>query len=417
MLVVYPNGETVNYGFISGLLKTAQLENPKFSGKTIGVERLSLQEAERLISLLEAEQVDSAKEVRYLRGKREAKELSPFEMPSVEDLPVKAGGVYLITGGAGGLGRLFAEYIARTRDTKLILTSRRKQSPLSESQLVLLHATYYSCDVTDQGAVEDLIKGILDTHGRLDGIIHSAGVIKDSFLLKKTKEEAEGVLLPKIKGVQHLDEATKELALDFMVYCSSLAGVMGNVGQADYASANAFMDAFAHHRNELVHKGQRQGQTLSINWPLWKEGGMQVAAASEDYLEQTWGMQPLPTPEGIKAFTALLQQDSARGMVVYGQPSKLERKLLSPVRKSNLKGKAPAIDTTQLQSEAEKVMLRFASELLKLDVAHLSVDEELGDFGVDSILMTRFAHTLNEYYEIDLQPTVFFNYPTIGELS
>ncbi|MEM6601803.1 MAG: SDR family NAD(P)-dependent oxidoreductase, partial [Verrucomicrobiota bacterium] len=417
MLVVYPNEEVARYGFIRGLLKTAQLEHPTFIGKTIGVERLSIQELDTLATLLESEQGDHAREVRYAGGKRQVRETSPREPTTTEDLPIKAGGVYWITGGAGGLGKLFAEHLAQTADSKLILTGRQEQSPLSKEALASLHATYHSCDVTDQRAVEELIKEVLATHGRLDGIIHSAGVIKDGFLLKKTPEEAEAVLLPKIKGVRHLDEATKELDLAFMVYCSSVAGVLGNVGQADYASANAFMDGFAHHRNALVREGKRSGKTLSINWPLWKEGGMQVDEESERYLERTWGMQGLPTEKGIEAFEALLQQDRAQGMVVYGRPSKLEQKLLRSAQHRDLSAKAPDVDGVDLQSEAEKVILQFASELLKLDISRLSTTKLLSDYGFDSMMMTRFANHVNGYYNIDLPPTAFFNYPTLEDLS
>ncbi|MEM6602177.1 MAG: SDR family oxidoreductase, partial [Verrucomicrobiota bacterium] len=373
MLVVYPNQEMVRYGFISGLLKTATLEHPTFLGKTIGVDSLSIQEVDALATLLEDEQAEGAAEVRYKGDHREVKEILSLDTPTTSSFSIKEGGVYLITGGAGGLGRLFAEYLARTKDTKLILTGRREESPISEEALSTLHATYHSCDVTNEQAITQVIEGVLDTHGRLDGIIHSAGVIKDGFLVKKTGEEAAAVLSPKIAGVKHLDEATKELDLDFMVYCSSLAGVRGNVGQADYASANAFMDDYAHHRNALVREGQRQGKTLSINWPLWQEGGMQVDAESEHYLERKWGMQGLPTQEGMKAFEVLLQHDSAQGIVVYGQPSKINQKLLRSVKKSDLAATASAIDTTHLQSETEKVIVKLASELLKLDASKVSV--------------------------------------------
>ena len=160
----------------------------------------------------------------------------------------------MITGGAGGLGQLFAQHISKTIDTKVILSGRRTGSSISEDALQGMNATYHSCDVTNKEAVEDLIKVIIAEYGRLDGIIHSAGLIRDSFLKNKTKEESKEVLSPKILGVQNLDRATKGIALDFMVYCSSVAGVMGNVGQADYSSANAYMDRYARFRNDLVIK-------------------------------------------------------------------------------------------------------------------------------------------------------------------
>src|SRR5439155_17842767 len=108
-----------------------------------------------------------------------------------------------------------------------------------------------------------------------DGIIHAAGVLRDSLLLNKTQEEVQAVLAPKISGVELLDEASREIPLDFFILCSSLTAVAGNVGQADYAAANAYLDAFAHTRQALVTAGQRQGATLSINWPYWETGGMQ----------------------------------------------------------------------------------------------------------------------------------------------
>ncbi|MEM6602208.1 MAG: SDR family NAD(P)-dependent oxidoreductase, partial [Verrucomicrobiota bacterium] len=415
MLVVYSNREAVEYAFISGLLKTAQLEHPTFSGKTIGVERVSLQEVDTLVTLLEKEQGDQAAEVRYADGKRKVKKLSLLELPSAEDLSIKAGGVYLITGGAGGLGKRFAKYIAQAEDTKLILTGRREKSPLSEEELEALHATYYSCAVANRQATASFVKDILTTYGRLDGIIHSAGVIKDGFLLQKTPEEAEAVLLPKIKGVQHLDAATKDLALDFMVYCSSVAGVMGNVGQADYASANAFMDAFAHYRNELVNKGQRQGKTLSINWPLWKEGGMQLDAASEDYLERIWGMRALPTKEGLEAFAALLPQDGAQALVMYGLPSKLEKALSPAVRRE--KHAVAASSSSAVYSPIASRLLSLTASLLKLEEAHLDVDTDFSEYGVDSILMMKLLNEIETAFGLTVEPTALVNYPTITLLA
>lgn len=91
-----------------------------------------------------------------------------------------------------------------------------------------------------------------------------------------------------------------------------MAGVSGNMGQSDYASANAFLDNFASYRNSLQKERKRHGHTLSINWPLWKEGGMQIDSESEKYLEAKWGTLLLPTAEGIKAFEKLLKQGTSQ---------------------------------------------------------------------------------------------------------
>ncbi|WOI51955.1 ketoreductase domain-containing protein [Bacillus amyloliquefaciens] len=87
-------------------------------------------------------------------------------------------------------------------------------------------------------------------------------------MLNQTENERKTVMAPKVKGLINLDEAAKDVRLDFFILFSSLAGGMGNPGQAGYAAANAFMDVYAARRNRLVRDNKRSGQTLSVNWPL-----------------------------------------------------------------------------------------------------------------------------------------------------
>ena len=103
---------------------------------------------------------------------------------------IKEEGIYLITGGAGGLGRIFAQHISKTHNTRTILTGRSNLSKEKQAAIQKIRgAEYHVCDITDKKAVTALIASIKERHGRLDGIIHSTGVIRDSFLLKKTNEE------------------------------------------------------------------------------------------------------------------------------------------------------------------------------------------------------------------------------------
>ena len=258
----------------------------------------------------------------------------------------------------------------------------------------------------------------------MDGIIHSAGVLRDSFLLKKRGEESTEVLLPKIEGAKYLDQATKHIDLDFTIYCSSIASVLGNVGQSDYASANAWLDNYANYRNILREEGKRKGLTLSINWPLWKEGGMQVDKESLVLMKQKWGIQELPTATGLKAMEILLGRRVNQGIVFYGNQSQIRSKLFnkkktsSPPKENNIVDKKhSSIKPDLLRSNAEKLISELASRLLKLDSIRLSTQKEFGEYGFDSILMTNFASELNDYYGIDLLPTVFYNYPSIQELA
>src|SRR5262249_27556332 len=151
----------------------------------------------------------------------------------------KSGGVYLITGGAGGLGLLFAKEIARQAPgARLVLSGRSALSLEKEQELEAIAALgaeveYLQADVADRADVEELVAKISDRDGKLDGIVHSAGVLRDGFLLRKQAEELEEVLSPKVRGVVNLDEASLEQELDLFILFSSVSGAFGNVGQAD----------------------------------------------------------------------------------------------------------------------------------------------------------------------------------------
>ena len=128
LIVLYRNTDYVDHGFISGLLKTLQLEQPQLRAKTIGVDSLSLKEVGTLVELLERERGTSSSEVRYKGGNREIREMTRLSQEPEVAKKIKEGGVYLITGGAGGIGKLFAEHIAKEKDTRVILTGRAQKT-------------------------------------------------------------------------------------------------------------------------------------------------------------------------------------------------------------------------------------------------------------------------------------------------
>src|SRR5207302_4916271 len=140
----------------------------------------------------------------------------------------------------------------------------------------------------------------------------------DNFILKKTGAEFAEVLSPKVRGTYNLDEASRDVELDFFVLFSSLAGALGNLGQADYAAANGFMDQFAMYRNGLVAAKQRKGRTRSINWPLWQAGGMKIDPVSQELLQQSTGIQPMQTAIGIQAFYRSLVMSCDQMLVAEG---------------------------------------------------------------------------------------------------
>jgi polyketide synthase PksN len=275
---------------LSALLKTAHLEHPKIFGQVLLIKERN-QPLEWLLeenrSSLEDQEILYEKGKRLVRTWEELKEISPLPRS-----PWKDHGVYLITGGAGALGLLFAKEIAsKAAGATIILTGRSALSAEKEKKLEAIRALGSSVDYIqfnrkEQGAIDGLIKAIQKQYGTLNGVLHCAGVTRDSFFLKKTEEQFREVLHPKVADTIDLDQATRALALDFFVLFSSIVGAFGNIGQADYAAANGFMDSFAAVRNSQVACGERQGHTVSINWPYWQEGGMQLDDASIGLMKQ-----------------------------------------------------------------------------------------------------------------------------------
>jgi polyketide synthase PksN len=263
--------------------------------------------------------------IRYQSGKRYIMGWSELETPDRElVIPWKNGGIYLITGGVGGLGLVFAEEIAaKTKGSNLILTGRTGLSEDKKTKIENLKALganiiYRQTDVTDSEAVDNLIKGIKSEFGRLDGIMHCAGIIRDNLIIKKDEEEFKEVLAPKVTGLLNLDEASKNMKLDFFIIFSSISACFGNVGQADYSTANAFMDAYAGYRSGLVESGHRSGVTLSFNWPLWQDGGMQIDSVTKRNMMQR-GLMPMKSVSGINALYHAMDSGRDRILVIEGK--------------------------------------------------------------------------------------------------
>src|SRR5262249_48462224 len=171
-------------------------EDPKLQGQLIEVEG-ELEEGELLVRLRENQNFPLEGHIRYRDGKRWVREWQEVDGPHAAastNMPWKEGGCYLITGGAGGLARLFVQEIAQhVREATVILEGRSVLSQEQQAQLEKagqghIYIDYQQVDVTDGPAVHALIQRTVQQSGHLDGIIHAAGVLRDSLLLNKTPE-------------------------------------------------------------------------------------------------------------------------------------------------------------------------------------------------------------------------------------
>ncbi|WP_434101681.1 SDR family NAD(P)-dependent oxidoreductase [Methylocaldum gracile] len=430
VLVLSRRSDRLRVAALAGLLKTAHLENPAVCGKL--VEYPDTVAPAQLLDWVSREIASPAAGIERIRygedGRREVRVLEPVSLPAAGGGPIKAGGVYWITGGLGGLGLLFARHLGRQPGVKLILSGRSAQEAATGPLLAQLGeaglaAEYWPCDVGARDEVERLVKTIVQRHGRLDGILHSAGVTQDAFLRNKTPAQIEAVLRAKVAGLVNLDEATADQALDFLVLFSSLSGELGNVGQGDYAGANAFMDAYAEYRQDLVAAGRRRGKTVSLNWPLWQAGGMRVDAASERWLEQRLGLVPLAEAEGLAAFDRALAGEDPQLLIAAGDIAKIRLKLFDTTV-NHLSDQSSSATTGHtagnLEILAGKIndeLIKIVSELLKIDINDIHLETNISEYGFDSISYTTFANKINNIYGLELMPTVFFEHPTLASFS
>jgi polyketide synthase PksN len=403
---------------MTGLLKTAERELSSMCGQVI--ELIGSPTASEILQTLRDEAQDwRSREVRYVESNRFVAEWA--SVPWTEDAPSpwKDKGVYVIAGGGGKLGLLLAREIAHSAaNPTLVLAGRSSPSPSVVTELNHIRSlgATVSCDrvdISDSDAVSDWINRVQNEHGGITGVIHVAGVIKDNYLHNKTAEECREVLAPKVAGVLALDRATRDIALDLFLVFSSVAGALGNAGQADYASANAFLDAYAEHRSELVASKQRSGRTLSMNWPLWRDGGMQIDAATSRRMKES-GWDGLETRAAFRALNQCIAGEQSHFLVASGDPEKIRRLLLplQPVTDPSTVGNKELVAGNLTQT-----LRHIISGLLKIEEQEIDGNTEWSEFGFDSISLTDFAGQISQRFGIDLSPTIFFEHPTLEGLA
>ncbi len=295
---------------------------------------------ENLIS--EFDEANSEKVIAY-RGKfRWVKRYDKIRLTNDNDIPspsagrIKKNGVYLITGGTGGIGLTLARYLAKEYNAKLVLTQRseipdksqwteildgssgdssmsqklRKFRELEDlgSELMVIKA-----GVTDRQSMREVISKTENSFGRIDGVIHCAGIVRAGIIRAKEITDVESVLAPKVNGTLILYDLIKDMSPDFFILCSSITAITSPFAEIDYSAANSFLDVFSHYANSI-----NDFPTLSINWPGWKETG-QLANLETKKGTESWKAEALQKAifprEGLEAFKLAINSGQSQIIV------------------------------------------------------------------------------------------------------
>ncbi|NEQ29719.1 MAG: SDR family NAD(P)-dependent oxidoreductase, partial [Leptolyngbya sp. SIO4C5] len=292
-----------------GPVRVMEQEYPQLNCRSVDVSlpALDSRQFQQLVSTLLVELQAQPRDrcVAYRGQQRWVQVFEPLPLPETQTVPqLRSQGVYLITGGLGGIGLAIAEYLAKTVQARLILLGRsapakadwpqwlEEQGLEDETSQKIQHLQRLEAagaeilviraDVTHSAQMQQAIAQSLACYGTIHGVIHAAGLPSGGVMQGKTRDGVESVLAPKVKGTLILHQVCQDLPLDFFVLCSSLNAVIGGVGQVDYCAANAFLDAFAH-----AHADPDGPLTLSLSWDAWQEVGMAARLGDRSPLAQS----------------------------------------------------------------------------------------------------------------------------------
>lgn len=425
------NIEQPHIAALTGMARTLKLENPRIQCRIIRMEERPLHSKSWTDIIINELAVGDEGDVLYNTSGRLARTYTALDLNSNLELNLKKQGVYLITGGAGSLAQIFAKDLAKRVGAKLVLLGRsplsiKRQEEIREIEISGGEVLYLQADVSDITSVKKAVHQAVERFGTIDGVIHSAGIIEDALTVNKQQNSFERVWDTKVNGVLNIDEATSEFPLGFFISFSSISSVMGSIGQSDYAAANQFLDSFSELRNRWCETGKRSGKTLSINWPLWRDGGMSIDSRVEKIILQNAGLRPLETKEGIDIFNQLLSSSLSQVIVIKGEKEKIEKRiqdgtgilLEEKIKFTQQPDKSFQTGMSKAALEGiEKTIGTIWSDLLQVPYEELDSESDIMNYGVDSIMVMRFMERLEEKVNVGLDPSFISEYPSIQSLA
>jgi NAD(P)-dependent dehydrogenase (short-subunit alcohol dehydrogenase family)/acyl carrier protein len=397
--------------------------------------------------VLETKEKSMQKEVVWAGEKRKIRYLDHIRpVPGYDKSAVwQNDKVYLITGGATGIGAAIAENLAQKASPKIVIIGRTELPPKEQwddaaciaagsrqdVRIKLMRKLeelgsqvfYYAVDITDKSGINNVISEIKKKAGKINGVFHCAGVKEDKLITEKNWDDYKRILSPKVQGTLVLKECLRNETLEFLVLFSSVSALFGTPGQSDYSAANAFMDGLASVSPENAPV------VVSINWPYWQDGGMEMSSAAARKMEAA-GLLPLSTAEGFRALEQILAERESGSVAVMKltENSKFLENQQKPCQliientQNTQNDKCEKDKNSEVKPEAklknnEQYLVDMLAQVLELGSDEIDRDLNFREYGLDSLSMKDAMHAIEGYYGIMMDPSVFDEYPTIFSLA
>ncbi|MFE1744006.1 SDR family NAD(P)-dependent oxidoreductase [Coleofasciculus sp. H7-2] len=436
---------------IIGSCKVIPQEYPHINCRQVDV-AISASGTNNLVKQLIAELRADSKDlmIAYRGNHRWVQTFEPVPLEKASQTRLRQGGVYLITGGMGGMGLVLAEYLAKTVQAKLILIGRSalptkeqwqqwiathdaldpttiKIQKLQELEALGAEVLVFAADVANYEQMQNAIAQSLERFGEIHGVIHAAGVAGGGMIQLKTPEIVESVFAPKVMGTLVLNDLLKDVNLDFVVLSSSLSSIQGGFGQVDYSAANAFLDAFA-------HCNTFNGRTISINWDAWQEVGMAVNTAVPEQLKK-WREESLKNgllpAEAVDILSRILENSLPQVIIstqdlsdIIEQSSNFTSSSYPAQKLDNFSQLSTTRHPRHLQANAyvaprnqiEQGIANIWQELIGIE--KIGIYDNFFELGGHSLLAVQTISRLRETFQVELPlRTLLFETSTVAEIA